>query len=619
LTLFFPRSFFRLSFFFFAVGLTLFFGVQGRPETVAADATLYEMTACEDDHAVAFGGMCASCGCELSDDFMQHALASVKHGHRSVTVSRQEAARIDGEVASSLLEHRKLALVLDLDHTLIHTTSTNMLKGSHDGKFDGIAERFAARAAEPFAQSGADASGDPDESKSEDAADAVGPEAALEQLVDQCDDVFLIACPPDPAQYVVKLRPGVRQMLQRLSPRFDMYVYTMGTRDYAERIVQLLDPNETLLSTRRIVSRDDGLGQNEARKSLSALFPFNDSMAVIIDDRDDVWMESNSQSGREQVCGNLLEIVPYHYFRTTGEVNALPGDPTGGTEAEAEETSTGDGPLDEDLEVMERLLDQIHDRFYGSVSEGDGDPEKHANTKEIIRYLRTRVLYGCKLAFSHVIPREQKAEASSIWRSVRRFGGTCSLEFSRSRPEATHLVAANAATQKVVDAKHARGVYLVHRQWLDSSMRRWERLAEADFPLSSGGDDDPRLPTLRPGSNPPDLPVLTWRDHVAQLEIERLQREQAERTQRERERLEERSGTAGPRATDELDSLFDSADSDEEEGSGLKRTAFDAFGEDGIPSERRRRLEEDEEEDSTELTYGKLFDELSDDESDDDE
>jgi len=38
-------------------------------------------------------------------------------------------------------------------------------------------------------------------------------------------------------------------------------------------------------------------------------------LVCIIDDREDVW----------QGCGNLVQVKPYHFFRHTGDINALPG------------------------------------------------------------------------------------------------------------------------------------------------------------------------------------------------------------------------------------------------------------------------------------------------------
>ena len=47
---------------------------------------------------------------------------SMMHDTETVTVSRQEARRLDSESTRRLLDNRKLALIVDLDQTIIHAT-----------------------------------------------------------------------------------------------------------------------------------------------------------------------------------------------------------------------------------------------------------------------------------------------------------------------------------------------------------------------------------------------------------------------------------------------------------------------------------------------------------------
>lgn len=87
-----------------------------------------------------------------------------------------------------------------------------------------------------------------------------------------------------------------------------MTVYTHGTRKYAEGVCKIMDPEGTLFG-KRIVSRTDNpdLGMD---KSLSRLFLEDWSMAVVLDDREDVWR------GEQQT--HLVCIKPYVYFHNTG-------------------------------------------------------------------------------------------------------------------------------------------------------------------------------------------------------------------------------------------------------------------------------------------------------------
>ncbi len=47
----------------------------------------------------------------------------------------------------------------------------------------------------------------------------------------------------------------MREFLQQVSPYFEVYIYTMGTRQYAEKIMNILDPQRTLF--RKALCRDD--------------------------------------------------------------------------------------------------------------------------------------------------------------------------------------------------------------------------------------------------------------------------------------------------------------------------------------------------------------------------
>ena len=78
---------------------------------------------------------------------------------------------------------------------------------------------------------------------------------------------------------------------------YELHIYTMGSRDYAQAVVKLIDPKGELFSD-RIKTRDENEFFN--LKSLERIFPFNQNIAVIIDDRADVW----------GACENLLQVQP---------------------------------------------------------------------------------------------------------------------------------------------------------------------------------------------------------------------------------------------------------------------------------------------------------------------
>ena len=44
--------------------------------------------------------------------------------------------------------------------------------------------------------------------------------------------------------YILKFRPYLKFFLDRTCEEFEIFVYTFGTRDYAEAIIEKLDPEK---------------------------------------------------------------------------------------------------------------------------------------------------------------------------------------------------------------------------------------------------------------------------------------------------------------------------------------------------------------------------------------
>ena len=51
-------------------------------------------------------------------------------------------------------------------------------------------------------------------------------------------------------------RPGLQKFLQDCSSMYEMHVYTMGTRQYAESVCRIIDPDGKSFAN-RILSRDE--------------------------------------------------------------------------------------------------------------------------------------------------------------------------------------------------------------------------------------------------------------------------------------------------------------------------------------------------------------------------
>jgi RNA polymerase II subunit A-like phosphatase len=106
---------------------------------------------------------------------------------------------------------------------------------------------------------------------------------------------------------------------------YELHIYTMGSRSYAHAVVKLFDPDGKLFHD-RILSRDDSESKPvkfvhrltfffflvmENRKMLTRIFPTDDRMVVVIDDRSDIWPN----------CPNLLQVQAYTFFVGTGDIH----------------------------------------------------------------------------------------------------------------------------------------------------------------------------------------------------------------------------------------------------------------------------------------------------------
>ena len=192
------------------------------------------------------------------------------HDNAGLTVSQGEATRVEQDTKRRLLASRKLSLVVDLDQTIIHAT------------VDPTVGEWMA---------------DKDNANYE----ALSNVRAF-QLMD--DGPGMHGC-----WYYIKLRPGLEQFLKDISRHYELHIYTMGTRTYAKRIADIVDPSGNLFGD-RILSRDES--GSLTVKNLQRLFPVDTRMVVIIDDRGDVWRWNP----------NLIKVAPYDFFVGIGDINS---------------------------------------------------------------------------------------------------------------------------------------------------------------------------------------------------------------------------------------------------------------------------------------------------------
>ncbi|KAL6124931.1 hypothetical protein ACLB2K_077439 [Fragaria x ananassa] len=175
--------------------------------------------------------------------------------------------RLRNETTRNLLvKHKKLHLVLDLDHTLLNTTHL----------------------------------------------DKMSPEEEYLKTPDHSvQDVHIVE-----SQVMTKLRPQVGTFLEQASQIYELSIYTNGSRDYALQMAKLLDPANQLFGD-RIISRGESTEKNQ--KGLDVLLA-RGTAVVILDDKKQVW--------RNEDQDNVMVMPRYHFFRSScqkfGISNAKP-------------------------------------------------------------------------------------------------------------------------------------------------------------------------------------------------------------------------------------------------------------------------------------------------------
>ncbi|KAL0477378.1 hypothetical protein AKO1_005765 [Acrasis kona] len=357
----------------------------------------------------------------IEEDIMSHTMSKTNTNEKNA--------------CDSLIQNKKLCLVLDLDNTLIHTT------------LDPVAvDRFLSH--NPGSSSNFDNN---------------------TNVIDVEGDLIL-----------VRTRPYVHYLLHSLSKRYEFSIFTMGTRAYAKAITSLLEakqkhfyPTETpeIPLFKHVATREDF--PDSHTKTLEPYHNLMRRMVVVVDDRRDVWRNELS---------NLIQVRPYEHFHYSySEVNSLDcscsccPDSSYNSDVKCCGAVVNDDN-DDALLSLEETLDSIHRRFYDPFEKTDND---------IRKLLKKRVLEGVHLVFSGLISRSSDPSTSFLWRIAEEHGAEC---YDEVGPHITHVVAANDKTSKVKRAQEMFSVNIVNRLWLEDSVESLLRKDENDYCLNSSAN-----------------------------------------------------------------------------------------------------------------------------------
>nr|XP_050865441.1 RNA polymerase II subunit A C-terminal domain phosphatase isoform X1 [Vespula vulgaris]XP_050865442.1 RNA polymerase II subunit A C-terminal domain phosphatase isoform X1 [Vespula vulgaris] len=475
-------------------------------------------------HPTVMKDLCAECGVDLrlegngkdGGNMISQAVVPMIHSVPELKVCPELAEKIGKEDVQRLLRDRKLALLVDLDQTIVHTTNDNVPPNMKD--------------------------------------------VYHYQLYGQ-----------NSPWYHTRLRPNTRHFLLEMSRLYELHICTFGARNYAHTVASLLDKDGTLFS-HRILSRDECFDPASKTANLKALFPCGDDMVCIIDDREDVWQgcgnlvqvkpyhffphtgdihappglekndpatpistavkqtqNKNNNNGTlhstdKDVLNNDTKeesVIKEHESVTIFEESKCTNDNTRDTEdkeksteiqsndaekqsendieqvkevdsktsnskedkeTEKEEKRNENKFIDEDeddyLLYLEDILRKIHAEFYNNIEKEIGQK----SLRVIIPRVRAQVLKGICLTFSGLIPTHQKLNQSRAYKVARAFGAEVTQDLTENT---THLVAIRPGTAKVNAAKKRGDIKIVNPDWLWACAERWEYVDERLFPLTT--------------------------------------------------------------------------------------------------------------------------------------
>ncbi|KAJ4815723.1 C-terminal domain phosphatase-like 4 [Rhynchospora pubera] len=257
---------------------------------------------------------------------------------------------------------------------------------------------------------------------------------------------------------LVKLRPFVRQFLDEASKMFDLYVYTMGTRDYATQIVKLLDPeNKYFISKSKVISREDFT--KSGVKALD-IVPGSKAYIIILDDKPSVWREADKI--------NIIQIWRYNFFASSF--------PSSYSRFKSPaQMRIDEREADGTLALILYVLKQAHWRFLNMKRSG-----LQADFRRILKDMRSEILKGCVLAFTAGVPCSLIGlDKMPLWKVAEQLGAKYS---NLDDASVTHVLAVQCSTQ-LRQWAHQNGKFLVHANWLEKAWHLWRRPREEQFML----------------------------------------------------------------------------------------------------------------------------------------
>ena len=237
------------------------------------DEKLFILEECT--HEKFYFNLCIKCGFKKTEEFdIKNNNTYKKCGFISneFTFSKKEAEYREKIKVDQYLSEKKLVLILDLDNTILHACPYYLDKQ----EIENLIKKYGSSIAKLFVKK------------------------ELNSLYDKI---------------LIKFRPFIKSFFKNIKNKYEIVIYTHGTKEYAKSIIQYINTTfeEDSLSIDRMMYReldDDGFAKC---KSIKNVFPTMENMILILDDHIEVWKESGE---------NFICIYPYKFFNEK-EINNM--------------------------------------------------------------------------------------------------------------------------------------------------------------------------------------------------------------------------------------------------------------------------------------------------------
>jgi hypothetical protein len=290
----------------------------------------------------------------------------------------------------------------------------------------------------------------------------------------------------------------------------DMYSATLGLKTLAA-VTALLQAEEPALleylqqlqSASQFPSSASSASQSRVRQrqtDSSALSSVADA-AIVVDDSSVAWENAVRTS-------NLVHVPAYTFGGFVAGMKGGSFSSPSAAEAAAEGAEVLTHSRDEDLPNLLQLLLELGSgraralgidtdgvvRSSGSGAGVGAQVGATADIRHVLRARRMRVLLGCRIVFSSIVPRGKAPDSVAVVRDAMLFGATCLADLDEgdasatdARIAATHVVGNKVGTDKTIRGEQL-GRHVVSLAWLIESIRTFKRQPEANFPLRSTED-----------------------------------------------------------------------------------------------------------------------------------